>query len=96
MTEDSFRMVIVASVALMTLAFVVQAAMMIAVYQVSTKTHRVVTKFVGDVKPVLADTGTALAAANRLMHESSGDLAGTLDNSENVSVAERETGKRPG
>lgn len=69
MTEDAFRIVVAATAALATLAFVVQAAMMIAVYRVSTKTQRVVTRFVGDVMPVLADTGTALATANRIMHD---------------------------
>ena len=69
MTEEVFRIVTAAAVALATLAFVIQAGMTILLYRVSIKTHRLVTRFMGDARPVLANAGTAFTTANRIMDD---------------------------
>jgi hypothetical protein len=69
MTEDIFRIVTAVAVALAALAFVMQAGMVILLYRVSIKTHRLVTTLMGDVKPVLANAGTAFTTANRIMDD---------------------------
>jgi len=69
MTEDALRILGSVGVVVVTLAFVVQAAIMIALYRVSTKTERALTKFIGDVKPFAANAGTALASATRIMDD---------------------------
>ena len=69
MTEDAFRIVSAAAVGLAALAFAVQTGILIALYCVSTKTQRIVTKFIDDVKALLANAGTALSTASQIMDE---------------------------
>jgi hypothetical protein len=69
MTEEVFRIVIAAAVALAALAFILQAGLMILLFRVSTKTHHLVARFIADVRPVLANAGTAFTSANRIMDD---------------------------
>jgi uncharacterized protein YoxC len=69
MTEDVFRIVVSGAVASAALAFVIQAGVVILFYRASKKTQHVLTKFMGDVKPVLVKTGTMLTAANQIMDD---------------------------
>lgn len=54
MSEDVFRVVVAAAVALAALAFVIQAGVVIAFYRGSKKTQHTVEQFIGEARPVLA------------------------------------------
>jgi uncharacterized protein YoxC len=54
MSEDVFRIVVAAAVALAALAFVVQAGVVIAFYRGSKKTQQTVEDLMGEVRPILA------------------------------------------
>ena len=62
MTEDFFRIVVAVAVAVATLAFVIQAGVVLEFYRRSKN-------FMGDVKPVLAKAGTVFTAANQIMDD---------------------------
>jgi len=63
MTEDVFRIVVAAAVALAALAFVVQAGVVIAVYRGSRKTQEKVNQFIGQAEPILAKIGPLIEDA---------------------------------
>jgi hypothetical protein len=69
MTEESFRIVVSAAVALAALAFVVQAGGVILLYRLSKRTQRLITNFIGDVTPVLARIGRAFTTASGIMDD---------------------------
>ena len=52
MTEDIFRIVVTAAVALAALAFVVQAAIVFAIYRTARKTQQKTQAFMNEVAPV--------------------------------------------
>jgi phage-related protein len=55
MSDDVFRIVVAAAVALAALAFVVQAGVVIAFYRGSKKTQQKIAQFLGKAEPVLAN-----------------------------------------
>jgi hypothetical protein len=67
MTDESFRIVVSAAVALAALAFIVQAGGLILLYRLSKRTQRLITNFIGDVTPILARIGTAFTTAGGIM-----------------------------
>ena len=60
MTEDIFRMVVTAAVALAALAFVVQACIMFALYRAVRKTQEKTEQFFGEIEPVFQRVGPTL------------------------------------
>jgi ABC-type transporter Mla subunit MlaD len=69
MTEDVFRIVVGVAVVLAALAFVIQAGVVIVFYRGSKNTQLLLTKFMGDVKPVVIKAGTLFTAANQIMDD---------------------------
>ena len=63
MTEDVFRIVVTAAVALASLAFVVQAGILFALFRVTKKTHENAARFTAKAEPVLAKVGPLLERA---------------------------------
>ena len=60
MTDETFRIAVVAGVALAALAFVVQAAIMFAIYRTSRKLQQKTEQFMGGVEPVVDRVGPTL------------------------------------
>jgi hypothetical protein len=69
MSEDVFRIIVGLVVVLAALAFITQAGVVIALYLESRKLRQLVTTFLGDAKPVLAQAGVVLSAANQIMDD---------------------------
>lgn len=63
MDENVFRIVVTAAVVLASLAFLVQAGIMLALYKVARKTQGDAATFIGKVEPVLAKAGPVLDKA---------------------------------
>jgi len=60
MTEDVFRIVVTAAVVLASLAFVVQAGIMFALYRVTRKAQENAERFTAKAEPVLAGVAPVL------------------------------------
>src|SRR5437870_3227464 len=63
MPEDTFRIVVTAAVALAALAFVVQAAILFAIYRTSRKMEQRTTQFIEEIEPVMHRVGPTLDRA---------------------------------
>jgi ABC-type transporter Mla subunit MlaD len=63
MDENVFRIVVTAAVVLASLAFLVQAIVMIALYKVARKTQGDAATFIGKMEPVVAKAGPVLEKA---------------------------------
>ena len=96
MTEEVFRIVTAAAVALAALAFVIQAGMVIRLYHVFMKTHRLVATFMGDVQPVLANAGTAFTTANRIMDDAAPHIKEITRDAVSLAKSSREEAERLG
>src|SRR5436853_189314 len=66
MTDDVFRIVVTAAVALAALAFVVQAGIMFALYRVTRKAQENAERFTAKAEPVIADARPHIA---QISHE---------------------------
>ena len=60
MTEDIFRTVVAAAVAMAALAFIVQAAIVFAIYRTARKTQEKAEKFIKELEPVFHRVGPTL------------------------------------
>jgi ABC-type transporter Mla subunit MlaD len=60
MPEDTFRIVVTVAVALAAVAFVVQAAIMFAIYHASRKMQQKTAQFMGEIEPVFHRVAPAL------------------------------------
>ena len=60
MPEDTFRIVVTVAVALAALAFVVQAAIVFAMYRASRKMEQKAVKFMDGIEPVMQRVGPTL------------------------------------
>jgi ABC-type transporter Mla subunit MlaD len=67
MPEDVFRIVVAAAVAMATLAFVVQAGVVIALYRGAKKTQEKITQFIGEAQPILAKAGPLIEDARPIL-----------------------------
>jgi hypothetical protein len=67
MDENLFRIVVTVAVSIASLAFVVQAGIMLALYKVARKTQGNAEQLMRKVEPVLAKTGPAMVRAESLM-----------------------------
>jgi ABC-type transporter Mla subunit MlaD len=65
MPEDTFRIVVAAGVALAALAFVVQAAILLAIYRTSRKMQQRTSQFIEEVAPVMQRVGPTLDRAGQ-------------------------------
>jgi len=63
MTEDVFRIVVTAAVVVASLAFVVQAGIMLALFRVTRKAQENAERFTAKAEPVLASVGPVLEKA---------------------------------
>ncbi|HTS65671.1 MAG TPA: hypothetical protein VMH28_26795 [Candidatus Acidoferrales bacterium] len=75
MTEDVFRIVVTAAVALAAIAFVVQAAIVFAMYRASRKMEVKAVKFIEGIEPVIQRTAPMLDRAAPVMDA----VAATID-----------------
>jgi hypothetical protein len=69
MSDEVFRIVVAAGVILASLAFVVQAGIVFALYRSARKMQAETTKFIGEVKPVIAKVGPTIDKAGPVIEQ---------------------------
>jgi methyl-accepting chemotaxis protein len=69
MDENVFRIVVTVGVVIASLAFVVQAGIMLALYKVTRKTQESAERFIGKMEPVMAKASPAIEKAQVVMEK---------------------------